>query len=619
MNHIQGEVAGKSVWHVYREILLHTFVKDSPRIERYLNYYICLNIKFEHEKEGILIMNKFKKLLSLVVICFFVLAIQFTYGATVINAATRDITTYGATPNDTTDDTAAINSAITAAVSGDTVYFPNGTFIVKNMITAKTGVKLIGQSQAGSILKYNSTTSIDGMIMIEGKSNIEIKYLTINGNSKAKLVNGIYANDSSGLLIHFVTVQNLTNPGTDDFGPHGIYFDGDGSTFNNGVVDSEISDSTFNTIGVSSEWGSGIRCSWGSKRNKILRNTISNTGRGGIHCNDGSSDAIIQNNTVTECGKWSGDTGEGLGIELIADCNNSIIENNNIDHWLSLDTSSKCAIRRNTISDTSGSDIKWCALEAAGACNDNVYTDNTVNNGTQVGISVSNVADSGTYKRYVYWGYNVVQNCVQWGAQLEGDTDGLTKHYFYNDQFLTTQNSNPGAEYPTDDGNGVRLNGNVKYVTFDKCKVNSNKALGYELVGSGVDFISIVGGEIKTNLGNAFSSFSGYTQFEVTGVTISGNANNSTPTIKAFTNTKPIASMTAPSTGTVGQVLSFISTSTDPGGSIAHVLWDFNDGIPSSTATQSHTFTKVGTYRVALVVWDNLGRGAIVEKTVTIN
>ena len=67
----------------------------------------------------------FKVLFTLIFIASIVIPVS---SPTVANATTRDITIYGATPNDNTDDTSAIQNAINAAVAGDTIYIPNGTF-----------------------------------------------------------------------------------------------------------------------------------------------------------------------------------------------------------------------------------------------------------------------------------------------------------------------------------------------------------------------------------------------------------------------------------------------------------------------------------------------------------
>jgi PKD repeat protein len=105
---------------------------------------------------------------------------------------------------------------------------------------------------------------------------------------------------------------------------------------------------------------------------------------------------------------------------------------------------------------------------------------------------------------------------------------------------------------------------------------------------------------------------------ELSNVTVTGNKDDSTPAPSSFDNEKPAAVINSVDSGTAGSQISFSSGSSDPDGSISHVLWDFNDGTPESNETTTHTYSKEGTYRVTLIVWDNAGRSARVEKTITI-
>ena len=566
-------------------------------------------------------MYKNKKVIHLVLLSFMVFILQFNSDIMIANAATLNITSYGATANDATDDTTAINNAINAAVSGDTVSIPSGTFTISGSINMKAGVKFIGSSQSGSILKFTGTgTVVNQMVYFENASNVEIKNLTLDGNSNTNVVNGIGSDDgcnSSNVLIHFVTIKNLTN--TTGYGPHGILLMGN-TGFTQGFTNSEISDCTLSNIGVTSEWGVGIRLAWGSANNKILRNNITQTGRGGICCNNGADDLVIQDNTITESGKWNNDEGEGLGIEVF-DCKRAIVEDNVLDHWLSIAAqSSHCAVRRNTISESTGGVAKWGALELAEAENI-VFTDNNVNDGNQLGITISSnpsvVGEPAEYTDYSYFGHNTITNATMWGIQIAGgDATNTTKHlYFYEDDFLDTQSGSGRCDYPDDDGQGVRLFSYTSNIDFDSCTIDGNKRNGVQFVGA--DYISFRNSSITNNTNSAFTAYSGY--FEMTGCTVSGNGSNSTPATKSFGNARPTAIITGPSTGSVGQQLSFSSSSTDSDGTIAHVLWDFGAGPAYSSTSQTFTYTEAGTYRVALVVWDNGGRGAVVEKTVTIS
>lgn len=103
---------------------------------------------------------------------------------------------------------------------------------------------------------------------------------------------------------------------------------------------------------------------------------------------------------------------EGLGIEAWGNCNMTLIENNKIDHWISLDNSHFCAVRNNVIEDTERD--MALGLEAV-AVSRSVFTDNRVLDGQHIGLSVSNTMR----KEYVFFGYNTFTNNAVWAAQLQ--------------------------------------------------------------------------------------------------------------------------------------------------------------------------------------------------------
>ncbi|HCG1365078.1 TPA: hypothetical protein P7N82_006177 [Pseudomonas aeruginosa] len=64
------------------------------------------------------------------------------------------VTDYGATGNGTTDDTAAIQSAIAAAGTYSDVVFPSGTYLITSTLTSLTGQRWLGRGgQRGTTLK----------------------------------------------------------------------------------------------------------------------------------------------------------------------------------------------------------------------------------------------------------------------------------------------------------------------------------------------------------------------------------------------------------------------------------------------------------------------------------
>jgi PKD repeat protein len=63
----------------------------------------------------------------------------------------------------------------------------------------------------------------------------------------------------------------------------------------------------------------------------------------------------------------------------------------------------------------------------------------------------------------------------------------------------------------------------------------------------------------------------------------------------------------------------FVSTSTDPDGSIVSYAWNFGDGATSNIANPSRTYGAYGNYQVSLTVIDNGGAGSVKTTTVVVD
>ena len=516
-------------------------------------------------------------------------------------ATTRDVTQSGAVPDDARDDAPAIQAVIDASAAGDTVYLPAGTFLVGRTLHAKTGVAIRGQAQERTILQVSAEAPMD-CLDLSGTRNVEVSGLTIDGKGSPNAHHGIFAHGGGGHTIQHVTIQDLGSVN----GPVGIQFTGDGPKGTDGVTGCLIADNTIRNVGVKSEWGGGIRFSWGSSQNQVLRNVIDNTGRGGIFANDGSADLVIRGNTVTRSGRKS----EKLGIEIWRACDRVVIEDNVIDHWLSIGGAACVAARRNTVRPPAG-DTAFIGLEVIGQ--DVVVTDNLVDGGHQIGLSTSNNANNSRQ----FCAYNTVRGMIQWAVQIQGDKTGADLLYYYRNKFLATQRGNPEAIYHGADGRGFRFNGNCHNVTLDSNEVLDNKAEGLELGGKDMDRLSFVGNVIR---GNAMAAVGGDpgADLEWADNTVAANGDDRTPKSRGFADPKPVADFTCPARAATGSPAEFANTSSAPGGKLAHVLWDFGDGPPSTDVQGRHTYAKAGTYRVILVVWNDKGRGEIRERSVTV-
>ena len=528
-----------------------------------------------------------------VLICLVILAAS---PRTELAAAVYDVTTYGAVANDGLNDLAAINAAITAASPGDTVLFPTGTFSIAGSIAPKSGITIAGVGRDSTSVQYIGGSG-NPMVNLGNVSSVEMTGFTLDGNNSVYALQGVNAYGGSGHNLHNLRIKNLV--ANADFGPHAIYFSG-------AVTNSQIVDNLITNIGTTSVWGSGIRMLGGSSGNQVLGNTITNTGRGGIFVG-GSTDEVIRNNTVSGSGQAAG--APALGIEIWGGGDRSLVEDNTVDQWLSVDNSSRVAVRRNVI------DRGYAGLEFATAGSDNVFTDNTVTGGAHIGISVSGPG----VKQRVLWAHNTISASTTWGTQIQSDAGGVQQMYFYGNTFEGA--TGVGALYPNQ-GNGFRFNpndGTILNVTLDSNTITANANIGIQ---SGdwtfqkLDKLKVIDNTITNNGGPAFTPDFGTVgpffgnDLSWSGNTVSGNGSNYQPPSKgSFFDNPPSASILAPASFVPGQPVSFAFDYAGPH-SIGNILWDLGDGLPETVSNPVHVYDQGGTYRVNLVIWDALGRAA---------
>ncbi len=524
------------------------------------------------------------------VIPFAVLRPAFTFyhrlPMILFTAYALSMATLGVTVETDGFDSRAVAAAVQRAGPGDTIRFAAGIYRLDEPIRPKSKTRLIGAGQEKTLVVYRGTRNAV-FVELAGCEDLELAGMTLDGENSRHLNQGISGTNSRRLWLHHLTIRNLADVKT--WGPHAILFSGHNPTAKQGVTDSRITDCRIENIGVGAEYGGGIRLAWGSDRNEVAGNTIYKTGRGGIF-GDHSVELRIHGNRV------SGSGGEGLGIEIWGGCLRSLIEDNLIDHWLSVDQGTQSAVRRNVIGADDGS-LKGFGIEII--ARDVVVTDNVVNQGAHIGLSVSNVP----VKNNVFWGYNTFRDCAQWGAQLQGESGGIARHYFYRCAFEGTVRGDPRAMYPNDSGNGFRTNGECRDLVFEECSIAKNGGCGVQLGGPNVDRLSFLRSAITGNAQAAVTRPDRYTALEFKDCTVRDNGNNRLPESKAFPHAPPAADFRFPEIVRAGEAAQFRCDSRAAMGEIAERLWDFGHGIPALTAAPEHTFERPGKYRVTLIVW----------------
>jgi Pectate lyase superfamily protein len=123
-------------------------------------------------------LRRFQRLIPLLlVVCM----------ATPSVAAVFDVTTYGAIPNDSVDDSAAIQRAIDNAPDNSTIYFPRGTYLVADVkINNRNGLTLSGDGSTLTILKRSGSypkifESIGSTDILVTKLGLDVNGITSYG------------------------------------------------------------------------------------------------------------------------------------------------------------------------------------------------------------------------------------------------------------------------------------------------------------------------------------------------------------------------------------------------------------------------------------------------------
>lgn len=198
-------------------------------------------------------------------------------------------------------------------------------------------------------------------------------------------------------------------------------------------------------------------------------------------------------------------------------------------------------MRRNVIGTDDGT-LKGYGIEII--ARDVVVTDNVVNRGSHIGLSVSNKP----VKNNVFWGYNTVRDCIQFGAQIQGETGGIARHYFYRCTFENGIRGDARARYPNDSGHGFRTNGNCRELVLEDCTFRNNGGYGVQLGGTNVDRLLFLRCAITNNALAAATRPSQYTSLEFRDCTVDGNGSDQLPDAKSFQAAAPVAEFRFPET-----------------------------------------------------------------------
>ncbi len=316
---------------------------------------------------------------------------------------------FGATGDGSTDDTSAIQSAITAA-AGRTVYFPKPAvaYVLTGTVTVSSSTTLKGDE---ATLKRTGTTS--DMVVINSATDVKLEGLQLVGDYVSGGLNGdaaVGVTDSSRISI--VACQFMA-----------LHCVGVGMQNGQDVV---VERCTFTTLG-----GSGVRMNETTGEGRVnariwVRDNVFTDcqksdvwGHGAVQAHDGGTvhnKVWVQNNVIDTCHV-------GVGLDLVAD---GVVENNHIRNCLG----EGIALSGNRI-EVVGNDVDTTA--AAGILmwvNANLtdvrITHNRVSNGAQ-GVGLVFGTDGVKLSRALV-AFNQLNNC---NIAVQTYLDGASSGYGY--------------------------------------------------------------------------------------------------------------------------------------------------------------------------------------------
>ena len=350
---------------------------------------------------------------------------------------------YGAEGDGTTDDTVAINAAITAAT--DRVYLPAGTYLVTPIagecITLKDDITFFGEGELTIIKLDDSQVTDTDIINTGGYSDIIIRDLVIDCNHDNQTAGyqqfAIYCDSGENILIDNVKVHSMAGHGiylndvtagtvknchvSDCDRLTRIYLEGSSycNIFNNYVDETDaLYDASYGGYGIRV-----INTAGTSTNNVVTGNTITgNTDAAAlgacIYTEGTQSNLVISNNTCTNSGKGiSINIGSGLTATNCTVTNNAVYSPSDVGIYTVRMISS--VIANNAILDCGTRGIY------SSYSYDTIFTGNSIKNCSQTtdntydGIYISGSYDSVISNNIIRYG---ATNQHKYGINLEAST-----------------------------------------------------------------------------------------------------------------------------------------------------------------------------------------------------
>jgi len=342
------------------------------------------------------------------------------YGTQVSFTTTFEVNvlTTGATPNDGTDDTGAIQTAVNqvSAHGSGTVLVPDGTYMINALVSVNLASNMTFKMTSGAILKAIPNAELGySIIKISGKTNVQVTGGKVEGERHEHLTPGDYISSPDPYLYgqwgygidignsSYISILGVT--ATECWGDGFLIGEGPGPC-SNITLDGVVADDN-RRQGISITWADGVLI-----ENSIFKNTIGQAPQSGMDIEPDPGGDYVRNVQILNNQFLNNhNTGFVIFSAGTPEVSNITVTGNTISgNWWGISTfnsRSGITISNNTI--TSSSSVDAITIQGSTSIN-NTYNYNTISvsptlTGSQAGIRFINGATGNTAIHNTISGY----------------------------------------------------------------------------------------------------------------------------------------------------------------------------------------------------------------------
>jgi polygalacturonase len=187
-----------------------------------------------------------------------------------------DVKNFGAKGDGATDDTAAIEAALTAAESAApaTVHFPAGTYLVNSVLKAPNSVRWLGDGMDATEIRLD--TSIDNSMIGNADHSAQFESLTLNANGNTGSKPLLWIPAVSNLRLQSVRLRAWGASALEAHSASGLYIEGSELIENGSFYGSSrqifLTNNRFRMTG----YGESVAALWGGSEFSMIGNDLAN-------------------------------------------------------------------------------------------------------------------------------------------------------------------------------------------------------------------------------------------------------------------------------------------------------------------------------------------------------